>query len=580
MSGGLLIASMTVAGLVCAVLTVALVVGLLRGRVPLLAGAATVLLLLGTVGTALEVGPATVAAAPWFVAYPVLMATYPDGSFVPRWSSAPAGLWAGLTVWFVATGSRVADAPWWVWLVFLTLFPTLGFQVYRYRRRLSTAERERVRWVVLGGLTEFAGFAVVFGVFGDPGDGDPVALAAANIAVLPIPVALVLGLLAPRALDVDSLLRSVATVVVAGAALTIVFGVGLQATGAWPAGALVAVSTIPVALAARRLAHWLVHGRLVSSTHAARALQSRLDQITPVGDVAGVIVDQVRDSIRAEAVQLTDNEEAARSAEPFPVTWHGAQIATLWVAPRRSETALTNHDRATVAALLDRAAPALRGSQALAELAVARAEVLRGREEERKQLRRDLHDDLAPTLASLGLGVSAMLALAPSDATELRRVAERVQHGIREAIEQTRRLTRGLRPALLDDHGLVEALRQRATMLDAAGIEVRLTDELSSPVPAAVELAALLIAQEALANVARHSRARHCRIALVSHRTGVHLTIEDDGVGLDGHATHGLGLDSMRERAAELGGRATITSPPDGGTRVTVTLPATVTESV
>ncbi|MPV88343.1 hypothetical protein GB882_06650 [Georgenia ruanii] len=565
---------MTVAGFVCAVLAVALVVGLRRGRVPVLTGAATVLLLLGTAGTALEVGPATVAAAPWFAAYPVLMATYPDGSFVPRWSGAPAGLWAGLTVWFVATGSRVADEPWWVWLVFLTLFPTLGFQVYRYRRRLSTAERERVRWVVLGGIAEFAGFAVVFAVFGDPGDGDPLALAAANIAVLPIPVALVLGLLTPRALDVDSLLRSTVTVVVAGVVLAIVFGVALPAMGGWPAAAVLAGSTIPVALGARRTAHWLVHGRLVSPTHAARDLQARLDQITPVDDVAGVIVDQVRDSIRAVAVHLTDRGEVVASAEPFPVTWHGAQIATLWVAPRRSETALTNHDRATVAALLARAAPALRGSQALVELAEARADVLRGREEERKRLRRDLHDDLAPTLASLGLGVSAMLTLAPPDATELRRVAERVQHGIREAIDQTRRLAHGLRPAILDDHGLVEALRQRAASLGSAGIEVRLTDEVLSPVPAAVELAALLIAQEALANVARHSRARHCRIALVSHRAGVHLTIDDDGVGIDGGATHGLGLVSMRERAAELGGRTTITSPPHGGTRVSVALPA------
>lgn len=559
--------------LMCLLLAVALVVRVLRGHVPWLTGAATLLLLVGTGATVAEVGPATVAAAPWFAAYPVLMATYPDGRFVPGWSIVPVALWAGLTAWFIVSGSQVSQEPWWIWLVFLTLFPALGFQVFRYRRRLSTVERERVRWAVLGGVIEFYGFALVFALLGDPGEGDALALAAANVAMLAIPTGLVLGLLSPRLVEVDWMLRMTVTVVTASGFLALVFGLALFVLGPWPAGTALALLTIPAGLAARRVAHWLVHGRLVSPAHAAAELQRRLDQLTPADDVAGVIVEQVREAIRSEEVHIKAGEQVVRGCQALPVTWHREQIATLWVAPRRSETALTRHDLATVAALLNRAAPALRGAQALHQLAEARAEVLRAREEERKRLRRDLHDDLGPTLASLGLGVSAMQAIAPPEAAELRAVGERVQQGIRDAIEQTRGLAHGLRPAILDDHGLVEALRQRAKMLDSAGIAVDLRSEISTPAPAAVELAALLITQEALANVVRHSAARFCRIALRSDPADLVIVIEDDGVGIRGCAGRGLGMDSMRARAAEIGGCTTVTSSPGTGTCVTVRLP-------
>ena len=91
--------------------------------------------------------------------------------------------------------------------------------------------------------------------------------------------------------------------------------------------------------------------------------------------------------------------------------------------------------------------------------------------------------------------------------------------------------------------------------------------------PAAVEVAVYRIVQEALTNVARHARARACVVRLALMKEEVALEIVDDGVGIPGERTAGVGLSSMRERAAELGGRCFVEKVPEGGTRVLVRLP-------
>jgi signal transduction histidine kinase len=175
----------------------------------------------------------------------------------------------------------------------------------------------------------------------------------------------------------------------------------------------------------------------------------------------------------------------------------------------------------------------------------------------------------------------ALLAEQPEMADRLLAEMETDMEG---TLAEVRRIVYDLRPAALDQLGLAGALRAFAEAVESGEvgaahpnlvIQVE-TPEPMPPLPAAVEVAAYHIGREALTNVVRHAGARHCRLRLaVQDGEKGHLTvsIEDDGPGLSGRERAGVGLSSMRERAAELGGRCTIEAQPGGGTRVTTVLP-------
>jgi signal transduction histidine kinase len=142
------------------------------------------------------------------------------------------------------------------------------------------------------------------------------------------------------------------------------------------------------------------------------------------------------------------------------------------------------------------------------------------------------------------------------------------------AIGEIRRLVHGLRPPALDQLGLLGALREQANALNVSnGMHVRLeAPEILPTLPAAVEVAAYRIVQEALTNTVRHSQARRCTVWLCLD-DALYLAIDDNGAGLPDEIRVGVGLASMRERAEELGGAWRIERRPEGGTRVIARLP-------
>ena len=217
----------------------------------------------------------------------------------------------------------------------------------------------------------------------------------------------------------------------------------------------------------------------------------------------------------------------------------------------------------------------------MADLRRSREQLVLAREEERRRLRRDLHDELAPTLAALGLGAATVGELIPTDPKGATSANEKLRMAIRATVGDVRRQVYDLRPPALDELGLVEAVRERALRYDAGDkgfrVKVEAPEELP-PLPAAVEVAAYRIVQEALTNVSRHAKARSCTVRLACP-TGQTLEVEvtDDGVGLPDTPEGRVGLSSMRERAVELGGECEISrsSRATNGTRVYARLPLT-----
>jgi signal transduction histidine kinase len=201
-------------------------------------------------------------------------------------------------------------------------------------------------------------------------------------------------------------------------------------------------------------------------------------------------------------------------------------------------------------------------------------------EEERRHVARELHDEVgqALTAVQVELSVAQRRLKAAGHAHELLRDAEAITHG---ALQTVRDISQLLHPALLDDLGLPAAIEWQARTFETRhGIRVVLRQEgLAKRLPPAVELAAYRIVQEALTNVAKHSHASSCRIALRRDGEDIEIGVEDDGRGFDpgevDKAHVGLGLVGVRERVALLDGRVALESTVGAGTRLHIRLPVT-----
>ena len=221
------------------------------------------------------------------------------------------------------------------------------------------------------------------------------------------------------------------------------------------------------------------------------------------------------------------------------------------------------------------------GRRLALDLDRSRTALISSRVDERRRLRRDLHDGLGPELAGVAFGLGAVRNLLRQDPDAAETLLGHLEAQTRDAVGQVRGLVEGLAPPDLEAAGLVEAIRAGGARI---GLGTSLPCVLSIetvdlPVlPAVVELAAYRVAMEALANVARHAAASMAVVRL-SVNEGLHLEIDDDGVGMPSGFVAGVGVTSMRERALEVGGRVVIERRPDGGTTVACVLPLTGVES-
>jgi signal transduction histidine kinase len=202
---------------------------------------------------------------------------------------------------------------------------------------------------------------------------------------------------------------------------------------------------------------------------------------------------------------------------------------------------------------------------------------LSAQEEERRRIARELHDEAGQLLTALLVGLRTL-----EDArklTDVKAQGRRLREITTQAIDEVGRLARGLHPTVLDDHGLGVALTRYVTEYTKShniAVDLTLNELDSSDLPPAVQIALYRILQEALNNVARHSGAKTVNITFARMATVLEVAIIDDGCGFDTKAvavsSHRLGIQSMRERAAMLGGTLTFTSKSKG-TKLLVRVP-------
>ena len=207
------------------------------------------------------------------------------------------------------------------------------------------------------------------------------------------------------------------------------------------------------------------------------------------------------------------------------------------------------------------------------ELQLSRQKIVTAREEERRRLRRDLHDGLGPTLAAQMFRVGAAQGLLHKDVEKTSKILDDLQNGIEGTLTNIRQLVYELRPPLLDQFGLLGAITDFVSRLDS-GVEIRL--DLPSELPAltaAVEVATFRIMQTSMDNVIKHAKATRCDARLTVMDGNLEIEVVDNGVGIAVDYLAGVGLTSMRERAEELGGSFTVAPTRPYGTRLLVVIP-------
>jgi signal transduction histidine kinase len=207
------------------------------------------------------------------------------------------------------------------------------------------------------------------------------------------------------------------------------------------------------------------------------------------------------------------------------------------------------------------------------ELQVSRQKIVTAREEERRRLRRDIHDGLGPTLAAQMFRVGAARELLDKNPEKTAKILDDLQTGIEGTLTSVRQLVYELRPPLLDQLGLVGAMRDFASHLEnGVKLELNLPDQLPN-LSAAVEVAAFRIMQTSLDNVVKHAQATRCQLSLAADDGVLKIDLLDDGKGIAPNYKAGVGLTSMRERAEELGGTFAISAAKPRGTHLSVAIP-------
>ena len=263
----------------------------------------------------------------------------------------------------------------------------------------------------------------------------------------------------------------------------------------------------------------------------------------------------------------------------LPLTHRGELVGALSMAPRSPGETFSPADRqllrdlatqAGTAADAVRLTVALRSS--LEELRQSRERLVAAQEEERRRIQRDLHDGLGPVLASMRLRLEACLDAAQETKDPLTSDLERLYELVGQTTADIRRLVYNLRPPVLDQLGLVSAVKQHCERFGReTGIEVSFEAEENLSIPTAAEAALLRVVQEALLNVGKHAHASRVEVRLGRRDGWLVLKVRDEGVGFEanGHIDQkGTGIGSMRERVELLGGTLQLTGRPGIGTEV------------
>lgn len=482
-------------------------------------------------------------------------------------------------------------------LLTVGLVGSIGTLIVRFRRSRDL-EREQMKWLAYAAGLMVVGFilgSIMWVIWPDDPTVTELAMALTSVVILGIAVAASVAILRYRLYDINliinrTLVYGTLTMLVVGLYVLVVGTLGtlFQTSGNFLISVIatgsVAMAFQPLRERLQRTINRLMYGARDDPVAVLSSLGQRIEATIAPDAVLPGIVETVAQALKLPyvAIELEENrghqasatygvfvDEAAR----LPLVYQGEKMGNLVVAARSPGESFNQTDMRLLENIAHLASAVVHAVQLNAALQRSRRRLVTTREEERRRIRRDLHDGLGPVLASLAMQSDAARSLVRLDPDEAEALLADIVDQAQAAIIDIRRLVYNLRPPSLDEMGLMAALRTYAAN-NQNGLQIKIDAPHTLPVlPAAVEVAVYRIVQEAITNVVRHAKARMCIVQLACDDGVFSLTVYDDGRGLSPVREAGIGSRSMRERAEELGGVCTIEPLPSGGTCVQARLP-------
>jgi signal transduction histidine kinase len=542
-----------------------------------------------------------------FASFIPFVCLFPDGRFVPRWAGwlvMPNVIIFGLAVFFPALQAPGATTAviFTAWQAVLGIF-ILGLLVYRYRWVADHKQRQQMKLLVFSLLMPTlvnASIAILINVAKiDARQGTIGFLIQNSITILGIAffvICLWIAVYRYQMFDIDLIINRtlVYTNLTGIVILLYVFMVSVLETLLKDRESFLVslVSTGVIAVLFQPLRGWLqkgvnrfLYGQRDEPYQVLAQLGSRLAAIQATEAILPAIIATARDTLHLPYVAIHLNQNSGSDESEFsmgkatgpittiPLQYQGVRVGELTASPRSGEDALSPADQRLLSDFTRQAEIAIYAVQLAQDLQRSREEIVTAREEERRRLRRDLHDGLGPSLATISLQSETVRSILRTQPEEAEALLDELTIQAQTTMQEVRRLIHALRPPVLDDLGLAQGLQALAASFSQSGVSMTIQSESSLPdLPAAYEVAIYRIVQEALTNVIKHAQARTCTVRLVCDQT-ICLEIQDDGIGMPMNRTSGVGLHSMRERAEELGGTCVITANSDHGTLIQVSLP-------
>jgi signal transduction histidine kinase len=533
---------------------------------------------------------------------------FPRSRFEPGWAfilliiAAIIGVSSMFYDWF-ASG--------WVLGPFsLLLLLVAAIGAHRYRRLFSQVERQQTKWVLLGMLVFFTGVPVWTYTFesASPAPGEARLLTTLGgwtlclLLCLPLPVSIFVAILRHNLWDIDVIIRRTAIYGLLTALLAAVYYsavVVLQRLLAITTGRhepiaifiatlLIAALFQPLRERLQRGANRLLFGERDDPYAVLSTMGRRLQETAVPGETLPAIAETICQALKlpyaAILLQAAEGERsiAAASGKPaaslaeWPLRYQGDIAGWLVVAPRSPGEAFTGREQRLLGDIASHAGVAAYAARLTADLQHSRETLVLAREEERRRIRRDLHDGLGPALASQTFALDAALELLEQDPAAAAPLLQSLKAQNQSLVADIRRLVYELRPPALDELGLAQALAVHVQQLNnhhATRLALDVAPEAVASLPAAVEVAAYRLVQEAVNNVLRHAGAAACHVTIHGDGDRLIVTVGDDGRGIAAGTSPGVGMASMRERVEELGGMLAVAPRQPQGTILTALFP-------
>ncbi|MEH7224797.1 sensor histidine kinase [Bacillus sp. JJ1566] len=529
----------------------------------------------------------------------VFLFLYPDGRFVPKWTIVIAALWMIFSYSRIFMPDSFLNPE--LWPFWLDIVGWIGFyllifyaQLYRYRKISNSVQKQQAKWLIVSIIIIILHIGWI-GAFGDESAAILKVITPLMLTtIIVIPVSLAIAILQYKLWNLDIYINRFVLYIMLSSLVVIIYasiigilGTIFQIGGFFISFIAVGVTAIlfePIKRKLQAAINRFMYGESRSPYAALSMLGQKLEATSDTRTVLSSVVETISQVLKLPyaAIYLSTENSFQLAAEygtlnstpnRFNLVYQNDLVGELVIGTRALNEEFSDYEHRLIQDLARQVGIAAYSVKVTTDLMKSRESLVKAREEERKRIRRDLHDGLGPQLASLGMNIEAARNLYKINHKAGDELLMTTHKQLKDAINDIRQLVYDLRPPILDELGLIFAINEFISQYSQSEINFRtFVPPTVSNLPAAIEIATYRIIQESISNVIRHSKATEC-IIKITMTNFIKIEITDNGKGISFDAKKGIGMASMRERTEELNGTFHVISTPGLGLSIQAIFP-------